>query len=262
MSKKYLCALFAFMLAFSAGACSIIERQEAVAEPSAAKAFEPVPLAVPGGSVVSDDIPEDDDIFEAPEEEYEYPMPESDDPMYEKVLRMYDGLMPLFRYFAFEGRDYELSELSADDFWLFMAMIAANTVSEETDQTGTISLSRERVEDCAASFFGDYVNANGIPSLKDSYSAHSDPGSNIISFYAIAVESYDGKLCGCYPAGGDSDAWEMVIRISKAQNQSAGEGQEDSPLSWKIHIVPWADGEEHEFAFYLEYFERFEETVD
>lgn len=267
--KKFILIAIAALLLVSSSACAILTK-EAVTEPEInPDFFVAEPLAVPGASHAESDTPEDDDddvaggILEDDSETL--PTLAEDDPLYESVMHMYQGLIPIFRYFAFEGQEYDLTALEPNDFWLFMAMIASNVDPEGVDQTGDISLPWEKVSEYAESFFPEYFASKGIPDWKNSYSAYADPRSQSVSLHSMHIDDYEGTMTGFWESAELPGCFETICEISWTVLGSAeGENKMSSNRSWKLVLEPIEnDGEtEREFAYKLVSFEEYDPSAD
>ena len=219
----------------------------------------PVPEEVPEETEASENGGEAEGETEAGTE---YPQIKEDDPMYGDVSEMLKGLVPVFSYFAFKGEDMDLSDLSADDFWLLMAMISAQANADHKDADGSVSLRKEVLNDYAASFFGDYFMAHGLPDWKGTVSASAEPRSQVISLSAMAVDGYHGRLAG-FEASPDQDGmYDLYLEVYWSVIEGALTGNDISEaLLWKIVLDPWPEGSEHAFAFRMKSFERIEREV-
>ena len=255
--KKVLLIAVAALLLLSSSACAVISREEVVEPEIKPDFFVAEPLAVPSLTQPEDIPAEDyDDGNAAPlqiSDESQLPALSEDDPLYEPVMHMYDGLVPIFCYFAFEGKEYDLKALEPNDFWLFMAMIAANVHSDSVDQTGDINLSWERVAEYAEAFFPDYFSENGVPDWKGSYSAYADPRSQSVSLHSMAVDGYDGKMAGFWESQDHPGCYETVLEISwQIIGGAEGSGSVES-RRWSLLLEPLEpeEGVEKEFAYKL-----------
>lgn len=260
--RKILLITMAVLLLISSSACSILTR-EIVTEPEIKPDFFVAePLAVPSTVPVEDapDAEDEEDISQGiiePDGGQTPVLPE-DDPLYEPVTHMYEGLIPIFRYFAFEGKDYDLTNLDPNDFWLFMAMIAANVNGDSVDQTGDINLSWDKVSEYAESFFPEYYAAKGIPDWRDTYSAYADPRSQSISLHSMAVDGYEGKMVGFCESQEYPGCYETVLEISWMVISGAADSDNlTESRRWNIVLEPFDDNEEEqrEFAYKLVSFE-------
>lgn len=192
----------------------------------------------------------------------EYPQIKEDDPMYEDVSLMVKGLTPVFSYFAFKSEDMDLSDLSAEDFWLLMAMIAADVNGDNKDADGSVSLQKDVLSDYAATFFGSLFFASGLPDWKGTTSASSDPRSQVISLSAMGVDGYHGKLAGFEASPDEEGYYDLYLEIYKSVIEGAQTGSDAGDnLIWKIVLEPWNDDSEHAFAFKMKSFSREENEV-
>lgn len=256
MTKKIICITIAALTVLSMSGCTIISRQKADSVSAAPPVFTAEPLQLPVASTAQEDQEEEvpEDSGEARRVADEYPTLAEDDPLYPSVAAVYQGLIPIFRYFAFEGEDYDLANLKAEDFWLLMAMTAASVNEGETDQTGDISLPWETITDYAMTFFGAYYDANGIPDWKDSYSAYSDPRSKVVSLSAMTIDGYEGSMVGFWAGEEEEGAYETVLEISwdvLDPGENSGENKVSSTKRWKLTLKPWNDEGEHIFDYKL-----------
>ena len=269
MFRKIIIIFIAAAMITGLCGCTLVSRVDArTAAPEKAK-FEPEHLHVPV-PVEPEPVPEENGAAEGEGEEPvaeaqpvdEYPQIKEDDPMYGDVSEMLKGLVPVFSYFAFKGEDMDLSDLSADDFWLLMAMISAQANADHKDADGSVSLRKEVLNDYAASFFGDYFMAHGLPDWKGTVSASAEPRSQVISLSAMAVDGYHGRLAG-FEASPDQDGmYDLYLEVYWSVIEGAQTGNDISEaLLWKIVLDPWPEGSEHAFAFRMKSFERIEREV-
>lgn len=252
-------------MVFGLCGCALVSRVEVdgAAEPAAAK-FEAESLHVPT-PVPEEEAPEDIAVSgegEVTEEEetvasLDLPQIKEDDPMYEDVSKMLQGITPVFSYFALNGEDMDLSNLSAEDFWLLMAMICAEVNGDGKDVDGSVSMRQDVLADYAACFFGNYFSSHGLPDWKGTTSASADPRSQVISLSAMGVDSYHGRLAG-FEASPDQDGlYDLYLEIYWSVIEGAQTGSEISEtLMWKVVLNPWPEGSDHAFAFRMDSFER------
>ena len=265
MFRKLVCILMtAVMLAGLCG-CTLVSRVVADGSdvPERAK-FVAESLHVP--APVPEEVPEETEASEnggeaegETEAGTEYPQIKEDDPMYGDVSAVLEGIIPIFSYFAFKGEDMDLTALSADDFWLLMAMISAQVDAEHKDADGSLSVDKDVIKDYAATFFGDYYNANGLPDWKGTVSASSEPRSKSITLSAMTVDGYHGRMVGFEPRAGQEGLYDLYLEVYWSVIEGAQTGTDISEaLLWKVTLEPWTEDGGHAFAFRMKSYEPVE----
>lgn len=266
MFRKLICIFTVISLLAGLGGCALVSRIEAeTGEPEAEKfvaekLHTPSPVEPEPAEEVSGTEGEETEESEETENTVEYPQIKEDDPMYGDVSEMFKGLTPVFEYFAFKGEDLDITSLSNDDFWLLMAMIAAQVNGDSKDGDGGVSLRKDVLNDYGATFFGDLYSAHGLPDWKGTVSATSDSRSQVVSLSAMAVDGYHGRLAGFEAVPGSEDLYNMYLEVYWSIIEGAQTGTDISEaVVWKVELERWPEGSEHAFAFRMKSFERIEE---
>lgn len=247
--------------------CALVSKIDASgsAEPPRAK-FEAESLHTPAPlpeepEEIPEDLVEDTEGEGEQDVKAEYPQIKEDDPMYGDVCKMVKGLTPIFSDFALEGEDKDLSTLGADDFWMLMAMIAAEMNGEEKNSDGSVTLHWDVVSDYSATFFSDLFLASGIPDWKDTKSASSDPRSQLIYLTAMEIDGYHGRLAGFCEDPEKPGYYDLYQEIYWSVIEGVDAGTSiDENIVWKIVLEPWFDEAQHEFAFRMVSYEHLEKA--
>ena len=155
---------------------------------------------------------------------------------------MFRSCAQLVSYLAVSTYTVDMQNLSAEDFWLIMSLVAYAEKPDTVGEFGTIDLEYDVVCDIAEAFLSETLSISGMPEPKDIYSASYVAAEKLYELQPVSISDIVPELVGLDQTDASGKKFLMRIKLIDTQERI-------KKTEWHVSLEVWDDEEDHFFPY-------------